>query len=116
MANIVTVNGRRYLVDIGFGANTPLYPLPFPSPTATAAGDALPSLTTDNRRLTLRRLLPTSHPSSPPAWIYSHRASPSDPWIDAYALAPMEFHVSDFAVMNYWTMTNSFFAHTVICT
>ncbi|SPN96601.1 related to arylamine N-acetyltransferase [Cephalotrichum gorgonifer] len=108
MANIITVDGVRYLVDVGFGANTPLAPLPFPNAPATA-------LATGNRKLELKPLLSTSHPDTPPSWIYSHRASPAEPWVDAYALAREEFHTPDFEVMNLTTMTRSFFTESVIC-
>lgn len=125
MANIVAIDDRRYLVDIGFGANTPLYPLPFPHPlpqtpslplpATQATPTPYPSRTTDNRKLTLRPPLTTSHPSSPHTWVYSHRSSPDDPWIDAYALSAEEFFHSDFGVMNYRTMLESIFTRMVVC-
>lgn len=126
MANIVTIDSRRYLVDIGFGGNTPLYPLPFPHPlpptpslplpaTQCPPSTPYPSRITDNRKLTLRPPLSTSHPSTPHTWIYSHRSAPDAPWIDAYALSAEEFLHDDFRVMNLGTMTGSIFTKMVIC-
>ena len=126
MANIVTIDSRRYLVDIGFGGNTPLYPLPFPHPlpptpslplpaTQSPSSTPYPSRTTDPRTLTRPSPLPPSHPSTPHTWIYSHRSGPDSPWIDAYALSAEEFLHDDFRVMNLGTMTGSIFTKMVIC-
>ena len=109
MANIITINERSYLFDLGFGANTPLHPLPLPPPSSSSP------LTTANRKLTFRPLLSTSHPSTPPSLIYFHRASPTSPWTDAYALSREEFHGPDFAVMNAKTSSDSIFTRTLVC-
>lgn len=108
MANIITIDNTRYLLDLGFGSNTPLTPLPFPASPATTT-------TTANRKLTLRPLLPSSHPTTPPSWVYAHRDAPSAPWTEAYALAREEFHLADFRVMNLSTMTSSIFTRLVVC-
>lgn len=108
MANIITIDGQRYLLDLGFGSNTPLTPLPFPPASS-------PSITVANRKLTLKPLLSTSHPSTPPSWVYSHRSSPGSPWTDAYALSREEFHAPDFRVMNLSTMTDSIFTRMLLC-
>lgn len=107
MANIITIDGTPYLFDLAFGANTPLTPLPLPQTTTTT--------TIANRKLSLKPLLATSHPTSPPSLIYSHRDSPSHPWVDAYALSREEFHNPDFRVMNLSTMTSSIFTRMVFC-
>lgn len=119
MANIVTLNSTHYHIDVGFGLNTPPFPVPFPpvplsSPTPLTPH---PTSTVLNRKLTQQPLLSTSHPLSPPVWIYHHRARESDPWIPGYTFSAIEFHEEDYRVMNLMTMTSpaSFFVQSVIC-
>lgn len=106
MANVVTIEDTRYLLDVGFGGNTALTPIPLPTTS--------PTTEVGNRKLTLKPLLSTSHPSSPASYVYSHRASPSDPWTDAYALSREEFHAPDFVIMNLSTMSESIFTRTLV--
>ncbi|PKS06279.1 hypothetical protein jhhlp_007027 [Lomentospora prolificans] len=119
MANIVTVDSAPYLVDVGFGLNTPLFPVPFPSVPLNAASAPVPNPVSicQNRRLMQKPLLSTSHPLSPPAWIYSHRNGESNEFVEAYMISASEFRQQDFEVMNLTTMTspNSFFVQAVMC-
>lgn len=113
MVNIVTIDGVKYLVDVGFGYNGPTTPL------ALVSGQETPGIGTMAFRI-LYTSLPQHTDKSQRVWVYSYRDTEKDtnaPWTDAYAFTEVEFFPADFAVMNFSTMTprSSFFVQTVFC-
>lgn len=113
MVNIVTIDGMKYLVDVGFGANEPTTPL------ALVSGHETRGIGTVSFKL-LYTSLALHTDKSQRVWVYSHRDTekdPNAPWTDAYAFSEMEFFPEDYEVMNLSTMTlrSSFFVQSVFC-
>ncbi|KAK3291186.1 arylamine N-acetyltransferase 1 [Chaetomium fimeti] len=110
MVNIVTVDGRRYLVDVGFGSRGPLHPVPLEH------GCEFPGLGQARGRLEYRRLEEHADPGQR-AWVYSVREGEGRPWRTQYHFVETEFTAADFEVMNLRTMTapQSFFVQNVMC-
>ncbi len=109
MVNLVSVDGRRYLVDVAYGSRSPTAPVPLYNGTPFA--NILPR----EGRLDYRRLEQHSDPGQR-MWVYSAREGPEAPWTEQYAFVEMEFFPSDFRVMNLSTMTapTSFFVQNVV--
>lgn len=110
MANIVTIEGQRYLVDVGFGAPVPTHPLPLIS------GHVCTGIAPQSLRLEYRSLLQHTDPEQR-VWVYSYRESDHAKWTEAYSFVEIEFFPRDYEVMNLSTMTcpQSFFTQTVVC-
>lgn len=111
MVNIVTINNTRYLVDVGFGSNGSVNPVPLEhnyifSTVSPARG-----------RLEYKSLSQHSDPNQR-IWVYSTQDNEAVPWKEMYCFtADTEFFPADFEVMNLSTMTSpqSFFVQTVMC-
>lgn len=111
MVNIVTINNTRYLVDVGFGSNGSVHPVPLEhnhifTTVAPARG-----------KLEYKSLSQHSNPDQR-IWVYSTQENESAPWKEMYCFAAdTEFFPADFEVMNLSTMTSpqSFFVQTVMC-
>lgn len=122
MANLVTISGQRYLVDVGFGGDSPCRPLPLVS------GHEAAGIGRQRLRLDLKTL-PQHTDRAQKVWVYSHRAGddgsrPEDPsspssgkWTEGYAFTETEFFAADFEVMNLATSTvpTGFFVQAVLC-
>jgi arylamine N-acetyltransferase len=110
MANIVTIEDQKYLVDVGFGAPTPSHPLPLIS------GHICTGIAPQSLRLEYKRLKNHTDPSQR-AWVYSYRENDDAKWTEAYSFVEIEFFPEDYEVMNLSTMTlpQSFFTQTVVC-
>ena len=136
MLHIVTINNSdRYLVDVGFGGNTPPIPVPLPHLSSSTSSKTAVEFTTIHPakgKLEYRPLVnnpttttTTTTTSSPYAdrqnlWIYSHKETEKDgdaEWKEMYAFSELEFFPADFEVMNLQVMTapQSFFVQTVLC-
>jgi arylamine N-acetyltransferase len=109
MVNIVTIGNQRYLVDVGFGADVPSYPLPL------IPGHESPGIFPQSYKLTYTRL-PQHTDDTQRAWVYSYRM-PDEPWTDGYSFIEVEFFPEDYEVMNLSTMSapQSFFVQVVLC-
>lgn len=106
MANIVTIDNKRYLVDVGYGADGPCTPLPLDSSTIK---DGLP-----NQQLKLEhRTLPQHLDSTQKVWVYSQKRGSED-WVDIYHFPDVEFFPLDFDILNHHAMTKSLWASTVV--
>ncbi|KAL2866627.1 arylamine N-acetyltransferase family protein [Aspergillus lucknowensis] len=110
MVLIVTINQRRYMVDVGFGNNVPTRPLPLEENTITR------NIAPTEMRL-IKESLPESVDQSQKAWIYQIRFSTESDWIPIYAFTEMEFLPQDFAMMNFSTSkgSTSWFTQAVVC-
>lgn len=98
MINLVTIEGRRYLVDVGFGATGPDHPLPL---TPDHISDGISPL---QLRLEFKKL-PQHRDPSQRVWVYEHRESESEPWVEGYSFTETECFPPDFEVLNLATMT-----------
>ncbi|ODQ73968.1 hypothetical protein LIPSTDRAFT_71051 [Lipomyces starkeyi NRRL Y-11557] len=82
MLNIVTINGQKYLVDVGFGANgSPIRPLP----SAVSANIGMQN----NRLLRECILQHTDHAQQ--LWCFDHINDGGLIWSPTYALTEVEF-------------------------
>jgi arylamine N-acetyltransferase len=110
MVNIVTINGQRYLVDVGFGSNGPPLPVPLQH------GHEFVGIAPMRGRLEYRSLEEHTDPSQR-VWVYSVQENEDAPWKDMYHFLETEFLACDYEVMNLMTMTSpqSFFVQSVMC-
>lgn len=111
MVNIVTIEGKSYLVDVAFGSNGPCRPIPLQS--GLEFGGIYPV----KCQLEYKALAEHTDPKQR-AWVFSSQADEYSPWTDQYAFVEIEFFPADFEVMNLATMTapQSFFVQTVVAT
>lgn len=106
MANIVTIDNKRYLVDAGYGADGPCKPLPLDS------GDIRHGLPSQQLKLE-HKTLPQHLDQSQKVWVYSQRRGSED-WADIYHFPDIEFFPLDFDILNHHAMTKSLWASTVV--
>jgi arylamine N-acetyltransferase len=109
MVNIVTLEGKRYLVDVGFGVDGPCRPV------LLSSNHEVPGIAPQMLRLEYKSLSIHSDPGQR-LWVYSHKRMPGKEWLEAYAFAEIEFFPEDFTIMNYSTMTSrlSFFTQRLV--
>ena len=111
MVNIVTLaDGKKYMVDVGFGGNGPTQPLlldtqHYPIKNITPADvrliyDNIPENTDRNQRL----------------WIFQHRNDPESPWLSMYCFTELEFLPQDYETMNFQTSQSrtSWFTYKIV--
>ncbi|KAH8748108.1 hypothetical protein F5883DRAFT_474044 [Diaporthe sp. PMI_573] len=106
MANIVILDGAKYLVDVGYGADGPVVPLPL-NPGAIYAGLPSQEIKLDTKTL------PQYRDPSKKAWVYSQRRGGGD-WNEVYHFPDVEVLPADFNVLNFYNMTQSLWARTVV--
>lgn len=110
MVNLVTINGEKYLVDVGFGSNGATQPVPLRhdyefTNVAPARGrlryQAIDEFTDRSQRV----------------WVYATQENTDAEWTDRYHFTEVEFLPGDFEVMNLRTSTSprSFFVQNVMC-
>jgi arylamine N-acetyltransferase len=109
MLNLVTINDTRYVVDVGFGSNDALHPIPLKD----GEFDLIAPV---RGKLEYRALAHHSDPSQR-VWVYSVQQSEQAPWEDMYSFVEVEFFPEDFRVMNMTTSSapQSFFVQNVMC-
>jgi arylamine N-acetyltransferase len=106
MANIVILGGKKYLVDVGYGVDGPICPL------VLQPGCRTTGLSYQNLRCEPRTLPQHTDPLQK-VWVYmQHRGE--GPWQDVYHFADTEVLPQDFDVLNFYNMTNSLWARTVV--
>ncbi|KAL2798352.1 hypothetical protein BJX66DRAFT_44805 [Aspergillus keveii] len=110
MVLIVTIDQRRYMVDVGFGNNVPTRPLPLEENTVSI------NIAPSEMRL-IKEPLPESVDQTQKFWIYQIRFSSNSVWIPIYAFSEVEFLPQDFAMMNYQTyqLPSSWFTQMFVC-
>jgi arylamine N-acetyltransferase len=111
MVNIVTIQGQRYMVDVGFGTGQATHPLPLV--------DRSPSMNVRPSRLVRLRWDAISEAMNKDAklWIFERQDKADGPWIPTYCFPDnVEYLAADYAVMSYFTSTNSmsFFTNKLI--
>ncbi|KAK3332848.1 hypothetical protein B0T19DRAFT_112395 [Cercophora scortea] len=110
MANIVTIDDKKYLVDVGFGSHGPPYPV------LLEYGHEFMGIAPARGKLEYKSLDTHTDPDQR-VWVFSSKENESEPWKERYAFVTIEFFPADFEVMNLTTMTarQSYFVQTVMC-
>ncbi|KAK7736507.1 hypothetical protein SLS53_006937 [Cytospora paraplurivora] len=112
MVNLVTIDGKKYLVDVGFGAREPTEPVPL------VRGYEFINIAPRKGRLEFRHLARHGDTEDPTrrVWVYSARKDDGAEWEEMYSFTETEFFPEDFEVMNYFVMTTpqSYFVQTVV--
>ncbi|KAM7215216.1 hypothetical protein V8F06_009439 [Rhypophila decipiens] len=111
MVNLVTISNKRYLVDVGFGADGPLQPV------LVEDNHTIPLIGPAQARLQYKSLEEHTDPSQR-VWVYSTQEMKDSPWTDRYSFVEIEFFPADFEVINLRMSTTpqSFFVQSVMCT
>lgn len=116
MINIVTLpSAQAYMVDVGFGSDGPIRPLPLLNSLET--GDTYPGVGAQQLRLIHDTIANTTNRNpSQKLWIFQRRHSPADEWLAAYCFTEQEFLPRDYAMMNYYTSTSRtvFFTYAIV--
>ncbi|ATY65459.1 N-acetyltransferase family [Cordyceps militaris] len=107
MCLLVTIDGARYVADVGYGGDAAMQPFPLIS------GTEFTVLAPRRGRLEYRSIDLHTDPTQR-LWVYSTRDSLDDdaaPWVEQYCFVELEHFAADYHQMNYYTSTNpqSFF-------
>ena len=110
MLNMVTIDDKKYIVDVGFGSSGPTHPLLLvENEISVNVGDQEMRLMYDT--------IPDFTRSNQKLWLYQHRNSKTQEWLPTYAFSEMEFTPGDYQMMNYFTSTHrtSWFTYFIVC-
>jgi arylamine N-acetyltransferase len=98
MVNIVTLgDGKRYMLDVGFGRYGPIRPL-----LLDAEGSMGPGIGAAATRL-VKRNIPQNSDRGQELWVYEHRSDPHSEWLAMYSFSEVEFLPEDYEMMSFWT-------------
>ncbi|KAL8806559.1 MAG: hypothetical protein Q9223_003322 [Gallowayella weberi] len=100
MVNIVTLQGTKYMVDVGFGGNGPTSPLPLED---SLVHDCIPPSQMRLRHSNIESIH-TDHEQR--LWSYQVRQSKEAEWQTQYCFTETEFLPQDYEIMNFWTSTS----------
>ena len=126
--NIVTLaDGARYMLDVGFGGNGPIAPIPLPSldPSSGAVrGDKPPEHPHIHPAAVRLRHEPIPQQTNQRCrvWILEHRAhaggDEAEAWIPNYCFVDQEFLLEDIRGLNLnpWRSPHSFFTRKILMT
>lgn len=113
MVNIVTLtDGKKYMLDVGFGANGPIRPLLLDADNSQAAG-----VPPSHIRLVYANIPGTTDPDQK-LWIYQHHSSWGKEWVPMYCFTELEFLPQDYEIMNLWTSQSrkTWFTYSIVAT
>ncbi|KAI6390230.1 hypothetical protein MCOR20_011585 [Pyricularia oryzae] len=117
MLNIVTIDGQRYQVDVGFGKGGPPMPIPLPRKDDGGRHDFVRIPPSSMGRVEWRSI-PRQHlDADQRVWVYSTREDGEEEgWKERYSFVDAEFFPEDYEVLNFHTMTHpdSFFLNNVM--
>ncbi|KAH8730930.1 arylamine N-acetyltransferase 1 [Phaeosphaeriaceae sp. PMI808] len=110
MLNLVTIGDIKYLVDVGFGSDGPLSPIPL-----DRSGTAHTHIDPAEVRLQWRNIAPNTDPNQR-LWVVEHRWNDTSEWKTKYCFTELEFIPVDFQALNEHVSTspNIFFTQTII--
>ena len=111
MVNIVTLaDGKKYMVDVGFGSNGPTQPLPLDSEPSQ-----LKNIAPADVRLVYDNI-PENTNRSQKLWIYQHRNDAQSPWLPMYCFTELEFLPQDYETINFQTSQSrtSWFTYKIV--
>lgn len=100
MLNFITIGDTKYHVDVGFGAEVPLVPMPLDH-----SGTIQPHISPATVRLQWRNIPGNTDPSQR-LWVYEYRRNDEAEWEMKYCYSEVEFLPCDYSVMNYFTSTS----------
>lgn len=104
--NIVTLDDQsKIVVDVAFGGDGPIKPLPL------REGPITQNLGTQELRLSHETLEGAITPQR--WWIYQYRNRSTDPWNSYYCFTETEFFLTDFEVMNWFCSSNPAHFHRI---
>jgi arylamine N-acetyltransferase len=111
MINIITIQGKRYMVDVGFGTGQATHPLELV--------DRSPSMNVKpSQQVRLRwDAIAEAENKDAKMWIFERQDKDDGPWIPTYCFPDnQEFLPQDYMVMSHFTSTHriSFFTYKVI--
>ncbi|UNI15938.1 hypothetical protein JDV02_002422 [Purpureocillium takamizusanense] len=109
MINLVTINGEKHAVDVGFGRDEPLIPVPLRS------GFEFTQVHPQRGRLEYRALKQHTDQTQR-MWVYSSQATPGAEWVERNCFNEVEWFPEDYRVSNHHTMSSptSFFVQNVL--
>lgn len=113
MVNLVTIEGKKYLVDVGFGAQEATQPVPLED------GYEVTTIGPIRGRLELKHIEKQVTKDDPAQrlWVWcSNKGGEGAQWEDMYSFSEAEIFPEDFEALNYFIMTRpqSFFNQTVL--
>ncbi|OCT47337.1 N-acetyltransferase family protein [Cladophialophora carrionii] len=108
---IVTIDGQKYLVDVGFGSTSPLHPIPLDH-TSTKVYNSVPGA---EIRL-LYRPIASNTDQSQRLWVLESRNKSHPQWQGCYCFDTLEWLPADFEIINYRTSQDpaSWFTHRLV--
>lgn len=109
MVNIVTIFGKKYMVDVGFGGNGATAPLLLEEVRVQTR------LARGQMRL-IRSKIAEQTDTNQRVWTYQIRHTPDSSWESTYAFTETEFLPQDYEMMNFWTSQNrrSLFTYSIL--
>ncbi|OQE20614.1 hypothetical protein PENFLA_c016G01423 [Penicillium flavigenum] len=110
MILIVVIDGKKYMVDVGFGNNCATAPLLLQEgATATAIAPA-------EMRIVRESIAEFTDPNQK-IWIYQTRYNPESKWLEQICFSDVEFLPQDFGVMNFSVSQSrtSWFTQVFVC-
>lgn len=110
MINLVTIGDTKYHVDVGFGGNGPIVPMPLEK-----TGTVQPHISPGSARLQWRNIPGNLDPDQR-LWVYEYRRDDESAWETTYSYTELEFQPQDYAMMNYFTSTSqrTFFTRMIV--
>ncbi|KAH3949632.1 arylamine N-acetyltransferase [Parastagonospora nodorum] len=110
MLNFITIGDTKYHVDVGFGSEVPLVPMPI-----DRSGTVQPHISPATVRLQWRNIPGNTDPSQR-LWVYEYRRDDEAEWEMRYCYSEVEFLPCDYFAMNYFTSTSrkSFFTRLAV--
>ncbi|TDZ54582.1 Arylamine N-acetyltransferase 1 [Colletotrichum trifolii] len=111
MLNLVTIDGQKYMVDVGFGKGAAMIPVPLKKDGAHEFTTIAPL----RGKLVHEQLEQHTDPNQR-MWVYYSTDSADGPFRQRNCFTEQEFFAEDFEVMNFATMKRptSFFVKTVL--
>lgn len=111
MVNVITIKGKRYVVDVGFGTGQSTHPLELVdrSPSTNIKPNQLVRLRWD--------AITEAENKDSKMWIFERQDKEDGPWIPTYCfLDNVEYLPQDYMVMSHFTSTHrmSFFTYKVV--
>ncbi|KAI3396235.1 hypothetical protein diail_12379 [Diaporthe ilicicola] len=112
MVNLVTIEGKKYLVDVGFGSQEATQPIPLEDGYETT------TIAPTRGRLELKHIEKQTTKDDPRQrlWVWSSRRNDGAAWEELYSFSEAEVFAEDFEVLNLSVMTRpqSMFVQTVL--
>ncbi|KAK5193334.1 hypothetical protein LTR92_006703 [Exophiala xenobiotica] len=114
---IVTIDGQKYLADVGFGSQPLIDAIPLIRSTSPAHPEAkiYPSVPGAECRLVYRSIAPNTDPSQR-LWVFEARNTSKPEWAAGYCFSDLEWLPGDFEIINYRTSQDptSWFTHRLV--